>query len=80
MNIGRLRFQVDAHSCDAPNKYSHVVEVCERARYMEIVGKHKIGEMQTPTSKHLIEYTSGIGNSCRTLPVHEQRLPSRIHP
>jgi hypothetical protein len=30
-NIGRLRFQVDSHSCDAPNKYSHVVEVCERA-------------------------------------------------
>jgi hypothetical protein len=26
-NIGRLRFQVEAHACDEPNKYSHVVEL-----------------------------------------------------
>jgi hypothetical protein len=29
-NIGRLIFEVDAHSCDAPNQYSHVAGVCER--------------------------------------------------
>jgi hypothetical protein len=33
VNIGRLRFQVEAHACDAPTQYSHVVEVCERTRY-----------------------------------------------
>jgi hypothetical protein len=43
-NIGRLRFQVEENYCDEPNQYSHVAEVCERARYMEIVGKHKIKE------------------------------------
>jgi hypothetical protein len=41
-DIGRLRFKLGAHSCDAPNQYTHVVYVCERVRYMEIVGKHKI--------------------------------------
>jgi hypothetical protein len=41
-NIGSLRIQVEAHACDEPNKYSNVVEVCERARYMEIENKYKI--------------------------------------
>jgi hypothetical protein len=34
-NIGQIRFQVDDNSCDAPNHYTHIVDVCERARYME---------------------------------------------
>jgi hypothetical protein len=54
MNVGRLIFQVDAHSCDQPNQYTHVVDVCECARYMEIVGKPKISETQTPTPEHPI--------------------------
>jgi hypothetical protein len=57
MNICRLIFQVEAHSCDVPNQYSHVVEVCERARYMEIVGNHNINETQLPMTEHVIEYT-----------------------
>jgi hypothetical protein len=69
-NIGILRFQVEAHYCGVPNQYSHVLEVCERARYMEIVDKHKINETQIPPPEHLIEYTSGIGDSCHTLPKH----------
>jgi hypothetical protein len=77
-NIGRLRFQVDAHSYDAQNKYTLVVDVCKRARYMEIVGKHKIIEARTPTPEHPIEYTSGIGDSCRTLPRHIQQLVGNI--
>jgi hypothetical protein len=77
-NLGRLRFQVDAHSCDAPNQYAHVVEVFERVRYMEIVDKHKINEAQIPTPEHLIEYTSGSGDSCNTLPRHIQRLVGNI--
>jgi hypothetical protein len=36
MNIGRLRFRPEVHSCDEPNLYSHVVEVNERTRYIEI--------------------------------------------
>jgi hypothetical protein len=28
---------------------------------MEIVGKHKIKETQTPIIEHVIEYASGIG-------------------
>jgi hypothetical protein len=72
MNIGRLRFQFYAHSCDAPNQYTNVVDVCKRARYMEIVGKYKISKIQTPTLEHSIEYTSGSGYSCRTLPRHIQ--------
>jgi hypothetical protein len=70
MNIVRLRFQVDAHSCDAPNQYTHVVDVYERVRYMEILSKHKISETQTPMQEHPIEYTSGIRDSCCTLPRH----------
>jgi hypothetical protein len=76
--IGRLRFQVDVHSCDAPNQYSHVVDVCECARYMEILGKHKICETQTPMPEHPIEYTSVIGDSCSTLRRHIQRLIGNI--
>jgi hypothetical protein len=45
---------------------------------MEIVGKHKIGVIQTPTPEHLLEYTSGNGDSCRTLPRHIQRLVGNI--
>jgi hypothetical protein len=45
-NIGRLRFQVEAHACDAPTRCSHVVEICERTRYMEIVNKCKINAIQ----------------------------------
>jgi hypothetical protein len=77
-NIGGLRFQVDVHSCDAPNQYAHVVGACERARYMEIVGKQKISETQTPTPEHPIEYTAGIGDNCCTLPRHIQRLVGNI--
>jgi hypothetical protein len=77
-NIGRLRFQVEAHSCDEPHQYSHVVEVCGCVKYMEIVGKHKIKETQTPIIEHVIEYTSGIGDSCHTLSRHIQRLVGNI--
>jgi hypothetical protein len=58
--------------------YSHVVEVCERARYIEIVGKHKIKEKQMDVIEHVIEYTSGIGDSCHTLPRYIQRLVGNI--
>jgi hypothetical protein len=78
MNIGRLRFQVDAHSCNAPNQYTHVVNVCGRVRYMEIVSTHKISEKQIPTPENPIEYTSGGGESCRILPRHIQRLVGNI--
>jgi hypothetical protein len=55
-----------------------VVEVCERARYIEIVGKHKIKETQTTVTEHLIEHTSGIGDSGHTLPIHIQKLVGNI--
>jgi hypothetical protein len=54
MNIGRLRFQVDAHSCDTPNQYTLAVDVCEHAKYMEIVGNHTIIETPTTTAQHTI--------------------------
>jgi hypothetical protein len=69
-DIGRLQFQVDAHSCDVPNQYTHIVDVCECASYMEIVGKHTIIETLTIKTTYPISYTSGIGDSCRTLPHH----------
>jgi hypothetical protein len=53
-DIGRIRFQVEAHSWGASNQYSHVVEVCGHVRYMEIVGNHKMSETQIPTPEHLI--------------------------
>jgi hypothetical protein len=77
-NIGRLRFQVEAHYCDATHQYSHVVEVCERARYKEIVGKHKVNETQILMIEHMIEYTSGIGDSCHTQPRHIKRLVGNL--
>jgi hypothetical protein len=55
-----------------------VVEVCERARYIEIMGKHKIKETQIPVTDHMIEYTSGIWDSFHTLPRHIQRLVGNI--
>jgi hypothetical protein len=45
---------------------------------MEIVGKHKINETQIPVIEHVIEYKSGIGDSCHTLPRHKQRLVGTI--
>jgi malic enzyme len=74
MKIGRLRFWPEAHSCDEPNLYTHVVEVNERTRYMEISCKYKIKEILIIETEHVIEYTSGIGDSCQTLPRHIQRL------
>jgi hypothetical protein len=56
-----------------------VEEVCERARYMEIVNKYKRKEIQMAMIEHVIEYTSGIGNSCHTLPIHIQILVGNIH-
>jgi malic enzyme len=78
MNIDRLRFRPEAHSCDEPNLYTHVVEVNERTRYMEISCKYKIKETLIIETEHMIEYTSGIGDSCRTLPRHIQRLVGNI--
>jgi hypothetical protein len=77
-NIGRLRFQVEAHACDEPNQYSHVVEVSEHARYIEIVNKYKIKEIQMDVIEKVIEYKSGIGGSCHILPRHTQRLVGNI--
>jgi hypothetical protein len=54
MNIGRLRFLPEAHSCDEPNLYTHVVEVNERTRYMEIACKYKIKETLTTDTEHVI--------------------------
>jgi hypothetical protein len=73
-NIDRIRFQVEAHACYAPTQYSHVVEVCERTRYMEIANKYKINEIQMDGIEHVIEYTSDIGEKCHTLPRYIQRL------
>jgi hypothetical protein len=77
-NIGRLRFQVDAHSCDTPTRYTHIVDVCERTKYMEILGKNTIRETPPTTTPHPIEYISGIGDSCRTLPHHIQCLVGNV--
>jgi hypothetical protein len=78
MNIGRLRFRPEAHSCDDPNLYTHVLEVNERTRYMEIVRKCKIKETLTIETDHVITYTSVIGDSCQALPRHIQRLVGNI--
>jgi hypothetical protein len=77
-HIGRIRFQVDAHSCDTLNQYIHVVGVCEYEIYMEIVAKHTIIETPPTKTQHSIEYGSGIGDSCQTLPCHIQRLVGNI--
>jgi hypothetical protein len=78
MNIDRLGFLPEAQSCDDPNLYTHVVEVNERTRYMEIARKYKIKETLTIETYHVIEYTSGIGDICQTLPRHIQRLVGNI--
>jgi hypothetical protein len=77
-NIGRLIFLPEAHSCDKPTPCTHVVEVNERTRYMEIVRKYKIKETLTIKTDHVITYTSGIGDSCQALPRHIQRLVGNI--
>jgi hypothetical protein len=78
LNVGRLRFQVDAHSCVAPNQYTHVGSGCEWARYMEIVGKHAIRETPPNTEQNPIHYTSRIGDSCQILPRNIQCLVGNI--
>jgi malic enzyme len=78
MNFGRLRFRPEAQSCGDPNHYSNVVEVNERTRYMEISCKNKIKETLTTETEHVIEYTSGIGDSFQMLPRYIQRLVSNI--
>jgi malic enzyme len=47
-------------------------------RYMKIFNKYKIKEIQMDVIEHVIEYTSGIGDSCHTLPRHIQRLVGNI--
>jgi hypothetical protein len=47
-------------------------------RYMEIANKYKINETQMDVIEHVIEYTSGIGETCNTLPRHIQRLVGNI--
>jgi hypothetical protein len=78
INIDRLRFRPEAHSCDEPNIYTHVVEVNERTQYMEIACKYKIKETLITEKEHVIEYISGIGDSCQTLPRHIQQLVGNI--
>jgi hypothetical protein len=79
MNVGRLRFQVVAHSCTTPKQYNHVINIRERARYLEIVDKHTIQEtLPTATHHNIIQYTSGIGNSFQTIPCHIQHLGGNI--
>jgi hypothetical protein len=77
-NIVILTFLPEDHSCDEPNIVTHVVEVNERTRYMEIVRKYKIKETLTIETDHVITYTSGIGDSCQALPRHIQRLVGNI--
>jgi hypothetical protein len=78
MNIGRLRFWPEPHSCDEPTLCAYVVEVNERTRYMEILCKYKIKESLKIETYHVITYTSGIGDSCQALPRHIQRLVGNI--
>jgi hypothetical protein len=47
MNIGRLRFEPEAHSYDEPNLSTNVEEVNERTRYTEISCEYKIKETLT---------------------------------
>jgi hypothetical protein len=78
INILRLRFRSEVHSCEEPNLYTHVVEVNEWTRYMEIACKYKIKETLTTKTEHAIEYTSGTGDSCHTLLRHIQQLVGNI--
>jgi hypothetical protein len=77
-NIGRIRFQVEDHGCDVPTQYTHVVEVCECMRYMEIANKYRINETQMNMREHVIEYKSGIWETCNMLPRHIQILIGNI--
>jgi hypothetical protein len=45
---------------------------------MEIAYKYKINETEMDVKEHVIEYTSGIGETYNTLPRHIQRLVSNI--
>jgi hypothetical protein len=45
---------------------------------MEIANKYKINEIQMDVIEHVIEYTSGIGETCQTLPRHIQILVGNI--
>jgi calcineurin-like phosphoesterase len=78
MNIGRLKFRPEPHSCDEPHLCTYVVEVNERTRYMEKVRKYKIKETLTIETDHVITYISGIGDRCQELPRHTQRLVGNI--
>jgi hypothetical protein len=68
----------EIHSCDEPNTCTHVVDVNERTRYMEIVHKYKIKETLTIETYHVITYTSGIGDIFQALPRHIQWLVGNI--
>jgi hypothetical protein len=55
-----------------------VVEVSECTRYMEIAHKYKINETQMEVIEHVIEYTSGIGETFHMLLRHVQRPVGNI--
>jgi hypothetical protein len=78
VNVGKLRFQLDAQPCTTPKQYTRVINVCEWEIYMEIAGKHAIQDTHPITIQYPIQYTSGIGNSCQTLPRHIQLLVGNI--
>jgi hypothetical protein len=45
---------------------------------MEIANKYKINKIQIEVIEHVIEYTSGTGETCNTLPRHIQRPVGNI--
>jgi hypothetical protein len=47
INVSRMRFSSEGVGCDKPERVTHIVEISERTRYIEVMGLKKICEEGT---------------------------------
>jgi hypothetical protein len=56
-----LRFIPGGTTCGAPMRFTHIVEVSTRHRYLEVSMMQHCSETDNPLPYPLVPYTSGIG-------------------
>jgi hypothetical protein len=78
LNFGRLWFSKTPRIVTQPNRFSHRIQVTQRAQYHEVASKVNIVHRQNVGSTDIHNYTSGIGLSFLALPRHIQRLTGDV--
>jgi hypothetical protein len=74
----RMRFRSEGDGCDKPERVTHIVEISERTRYIEVTELKKICEEGTSDCDVPFRYETRSRNSGSQLPQHVQRLVGDI--